>query len=90
MQPKPKTALLVGIGKYGSIAIAISLFLSIFWIGLVILKTNDVKYTHLGNISTIIKFDPKSEKYFVNKKGYEISKYGIILKQSSSQPILSK
>jgi hypothetical protein len=35
---KPKTALLVGIGKYGSISLAISIFLSVFWIGLVLLR----------------------------------------------------
>jgi hypothetical protein len=30
---KPKTALLVGIGKYGSISLAVSILLSVFWIG---------------------------------------------------------
>ena len=46
---KPKIALLVGIGKYDSITLLISLFLSLFWVGLVILKTNEQKYFHFEN-----------------------------------------
>lgn len=56
---KPKTALLVGIGKYGSISLAISIFLSTFWIGLVILKTNESKYLHLENLAEIVQYDSK-------------------------------
>lgn len=77
---KPKTALLVGIGKYGSISLAISVFLSIFWIGLVVLKTNERKYTHFENLSKVVKFDEKSGRYFVEKHDFTKIETGIILK----------
>lgn len=77
---KPKTALLVGIGKYGSVSLAISIFLSIFWIGLVILKTNESKYSHLEHLSKVVKFDAKSGQYFVEKGNIIKVDGGIILK----------
>jgi hypothetical protein len=76
---KPKTALLVGIGKYGSISLAISVFLSVFWIGLVVLKTNERKYAHFENLSEIIRYDKKSGSYFVEKNNYTKVQNGIIL-----------
>lgn len=79
---KPKTALLVGIGKYGSISLAVSLFLSVFWVGLVILKTNEAKYSHFEHLSEIIKFDNTTKTYFIGKKDYKIFKGGIILEKS--------
>jgi hypothetical protein len=75
----PKTALLVGIGKYGIISLAISIFLSVFWIGLVVLKTNDKKYAHFENLSEIIRYDNKSGSYFVEKNNYRKVQNGIIL-----------
>ena len=38
---KHKTALLVGIGKYGNISLTVSIFLPVFWIGLIVLKTSE-------------------------------------------------
>jgi hypothetical protein len=76
---KPKTALLVGIGKYGSISLAVSIFFSVFWIGLVILKTNESKYLHLENLAKIVEYDAKSDNYFVSKGNFKISKGGVIL-----------
>jgi hypothetical protein len=76
---KPKTALLVGIGKNGSISLAISVFLSVFWIGLVVLKTNERKYAHFENLSEIIRYDKKSGSYFVEKNNYRKVQNGIIL-----------
>lgn len=76
---KPKTALLVGIGKYGSISLAISIFLSVFWIGLVVLKTNERKYAHFERLSEIVKYDKKSGSYFVEKNNYRKVQNGIIL-----------
>lgn len=77
---KPKTALLVGIGKYGSISLAVSIFLSVFWIGLVMLKTNESKFRHLKNLSKVVKFDEKSGRYFVEKHDFNKIETGIILK----------
>ena len=77
---KPKTALLVEIGKYGSIWLGISLFLSVFWIGLVILKTNETEFRHLENLSKYVKFDKKSGQYFIEKHDYNKNESGIILK----------
>ena len=77
---KPKTALLVGIGKYGSISLAISMFLSVFWIGLVILKMRYSKYAHLEHLSKVVKFDTKSGQYFVEKGNTKKVSGGIILK----------
>ncbi len=54
---KPKTALLVGIGKYSSISLAISIFLSVFWMGLVVLKTNKKRCSHLDKLSELVKYD---------------------------------
>jgi hypothetical protein len=79
---KPKTALLLGIGKYGSISLAISGFLSVFWLGLVILKTNERKYEHFENLSEIVKYDPELNAYFVNKRDYKKLNDGIILKSN--------
>jgi hypothetical protein len=79
---KPKTALLLGIGKYGSISLAISVFLSVFWLGLVILKTNERKYEHFENLSEIVKYDPELNAYFVNKRDYKKLNDGIILKSN--------
>ena len=76
---KPKTALLVGIGKYGSISLAISLFLSVFWIGLVVLKMNERKYAHFERLSEIIRYDKKTGSYFVEKNNYRKVQNGIIL-----------
>ena len=76
---KPKTALLVGIGKYGSISLAVSLFLSVFGIGLVILKTNDAKYAHLENLAKVVQYDSKTGSYFVRKSNFAKSKDGIVL-----------
>lgn len=78
---KPKTALLVGIGKYGSISIAISLFLSVFWIGLVILKTNEKKYSHFENLGSLVEFDAKSGSYFIEKKHFKKVKNGVVLQK---------
>jgi hypothetical protein len=77
---KPKTALLVGIGKYGSISLAISILLSVFWIGLVVLKTNESKYLHLENLAKIVQYDSKTGSYFIEKSNFVKSKNGIILK----------
>jgi hypothetical protein len=77
---KPKTALLVGIGKYGSISLAVSIFLSVFWIGLVVLKTNESKYEHFEVLSKIIKYEPKSGFYSIDKRDFRKQKNGIILK----------
>ncbi len=77
---KPKTALLVGIGKVGSIAMAVSIFLSVFWIGLVIMKTNESKYSHLEHLSKAVKFDTKSGQYFIEKGNFDKVDGGIILK----------
>jgi hypothetical protein len=82
---KPKTALLVGIGKYGSISMAISIFLSVFWIGLVLLKVQEKKYAHFEELSLIIKYDPKTGDYFVEKRNCKIMKGGIII--SRREPI---
>jgi hypothetical protein len=79
---KPKTALLVGIGKYGSISLAISIFLSVFWIGLVVIKTTEKKYEHLEKLSKIIKYDISSGSYFVEKEHFRKFEGGIILKYS--------
>ena len=76
---KPKTALLVGIGKYGSISLSISVFLSIFWIGLVSLKINEKKYSHFEKLAEFVKYDDKSGNYFVEKENYIKFKKGIIL-----------
>jgi hypothetical protein len=76
---KPKTALMVGIGKYGSISLAVSLFLSVFWIGIVILKTTERKYAHFENLSEIIRYDKKSGSYFVEKDNYRKVQNGIVL-----------
>lgn len=78
----PKSALLVGIGKYGSISLAISIFLSIFWIGLVILKTNEKRYSHFEKLSEFVKYDDKSGNYFVEKCNYRKVKNGVILFKS--------
>jgi hypothetical protein len=77
---KPKTALMVGIGKYGSISLSLSIFLSVFWIGLVVLKTNESKYLHLQNLAKIVQYDSKTDSYFVKKSNFVKSKDGIILK----------
>jgi hypothetical protein len=77
---KPKTALLVGVGKYGSISLAVFIFLSVFWIGLVVLKTTERKYGHLEKLSEIIRYDAKINAYFVNKRDYKKINDGIILK----------
>ncbi|MEY4539689.1 MAG: hypothetical protein RLZZ306_1446 [Bacteroidota bacterium] len=76
---KPKTAVLVGIGKYGSISLAISILLSVFWIGLVALKTNEMKYAHLEKLSKIVKYDSKSNTYFIGQEDFRWYKTGIIL-----------
>lgn len=76
---KPKTALFVGIGKYGSISLAVSILLSVFWIGLVALKTNEMKYTHLEKLSKIVKYDTKSNTYFIGREDFRRYKTGIIL-----------
>jgi hypothetical protein len=76
---KPKTALLVGIGKYGSIALAISMSFCTFWTGVVMLKTNEVRYSHLENLSKVVKYDEKSGIYFIEKKHYKKVKNGITL-----------
>lgn len=76
---KPKTALFVGIGKYGSISLAVSILLSVFWIGLVALKTNEMKYTHLEKLSKIVKYDTKSNTYFIGREDFRWYKKGIIL-----------
>lgn len=76
---KPKTALLVEIEKYNSISLAISILLYIFWLRLVILKTNESKYSHLKNLSENVKYNHKLDKYFVSKVDYKILKEGIIL-----------
>ena len=78
---KPKTALLVGIGRYGSFALSISLFLSVFWIGLVMLKTNEKKYFHFEKLTSIIQFDKESGNYFIEKNHFKKVKNGIILKK---------
>lgn len=77
---KPKTALLVGIGKYGSISLAISIFLSVFWLGLIVLKINESKYLHLESLAKIVQCDSKTGTYFVKKSDFIRSKEGIILK----------
>ena len=77
---KPKTALLVGIGKYGSISLAISIFLSVFWLGLIVLKINESKYLHLESLAKIVQCDSKTGTYFVKKSDFMRSKEGIILK----------
>jgi hypothetical protein len=79
---KPKTALLVGIGKYGSISLAVSIFFSVFWIGLVVIKTTEKKYEHLEKLSKIIKYDISSDSYFVEKEHFRKFEGGIILKYS--------
>jgi hypothetical protein len=76
---KPKTALLIGIGKYGSISLSLSIFLSVFWIGLVMLKTTGRKYEHLEKLSKIVKYDDKSESYFISKADFRVINKGIIL-----------
>lgn len=73
-------AFVVGIGKYGSISLAISIFLSVFWIGLVTLKTNESKYSHLERLAKIVQCDSKTGSYFVKKSYFVKSKDGIILK----------
>ena len=77
---KPKTALLVGIGKYGSISLAISIFLSVFWLGLIVLKINESKYLNLESLAKIVQCDSKTGTYFVKKSDFIRSKEGIILK----------
>lgn len=77
---KPKTALLVGIRKYNSISMAISIFLSVFWLRLVILKTNELKYSHLENLAKIVQYDSITDSYFVKKSDFVKLKAGIILK----------
>lgn len=76
---KPKTALLIGIGMYGSISLAVSIFLSVFWIGLVMFKTNEMKYEHLETLSKIVKYDSKSHTYFIGREDFKMFNKGIIL-----------
>ena len=77
---KPKTALLVGIGKYGSIALSISLFLSVFWIGLVMLKTHESQNNDYEKLSKIIQIEEESGDFFIEKHHFKKVKNGIILK----------
>lgn len=77
---KPKTALLVGIGKYGSISLAVSIFLTVFWIGLVLLKLNEEKYEHLENLSKVVKYDKQTKTYFVKKQNYRRIEDSILIK----------
>jgi hypothetical protein len=76
---KPKTALLVGIGKYGSISLAVSIFLSVFWIGLVILKSNHKEYDHFEDLSKVVKYDTISRRFFIGKENFNKVKGGIVL-----------
>jgi hypothetical protein len=81
---KPKTALFVGIGKYGSISLAVSIFLSVFWIGLVTLKVNELKYSHLEKLAEIVKYDKKLNSYFIGEEDFKVIKDGIILGKQKS------
>lgn len=76
----PKTALILGIGKYGSIFLAISIFLSVFWMGLVMLKSNEKQYNHYKHIAKIIQFDEQSGSYFIRKEDYKKVEKGIVIK----------
>jgi hypothetical protein len=76
---KPKTALLVGIGKMGSISIAVSIFFSVFWIGLVLTKNQESRYEHIEKIASIVQYDNKSGNYFIEKKYIKKVKNGVIL-----------
>jgi hypothetical protein len=76
---KPKTALLVGIGKFGSISLAVSIFLSVFWSGLVLLKTQEKKHERFENLSMVIKYKTKTGGYFVERKNYKVLKGGILI-----------
>ena len=77
---KPKTALLVGIGKYGSISLSISLFFSIFWVGLVILKTHESQNINYEKLSKIIQIEEESGDFFIEKHHFKKVKNGIVLK----------
>ena len=72
--------MLVGIGKYGSIALSISLFFSVFWIGLVILKANENQNNNYGKLSKIIQIEEESGDFFIEKHHFKKVKNGIILK----------
>lgn len=76
----PKTALILGIGKYGSIVLAISIFLSVFWMGLVMLKSNEKQYTHYRQIAKVIQFDEQSGSYFIRKEDFRKVEKGIVIK----------
>ena len=78
---KPKTALLVGIGKYGSIALSISLFLSVFWIGLVSMKIQESQNDNYEKLSKIVQIDEVSGDFFIEKHHFKKVKNGIILKE---------
>ena len=72
--------MLVGIGKYGSIALSISLFFSVFWIGLVILKAHENQNNNYEKLSKIIQIEEKSGDFFIEKHHFKKVKNGIILK----------
>ncbi len=76
----PKTALILGIGKYGSIFLGISIFLSVFWMGLVMLKSNEKQYAHYKHIAKVIQFDEQSGSYFIRKEDYKKVEKGIVIK----------
>ncbi|MEA5461651.1 hypothetical protein VB796_21465 [Arcicella sp. LKC2W] len=78
---KPKTALLVGIGKFGSISLSVSLFLSVFWIGIVYFRTYNMKTQSLEYLSNFVTYNPQTNQYFIKKGNYYKVKTGIILKK---------
>ena len=51
---------MVGIGKYGSIALSISLFFSVFWVGWVMLKTHESQSNNYEKLSKIIQIEEES------------------------------
>ncbi|MBC7408255.1 MAG: hypothetical protein H7339_07695 [Arcicella sp.] len=62
--------LLVGIGKYSSISLEISISPSVFWLWTVVLKTNESKYSHLENLAKIVQCDSMTDSYFVKKSDF--------------------
>ena len=77
---KPKTTLLVRMGRYGSIALSISLFFSVFWIGLVIMKTHESQNNNYEKLSKIIQIEEDFGYFFIEKHHFKKVKNDIILK----------
>jgi hypothetical protein len=67
---KLKTTLLVRIEKYAIISLAVSMLLSVFWIGFVIRNLNERKHEGFVNISKIVKYDENSYTYLIGREDF--------------------